>query len=119
MRSVKGLWPWVVAGIVVVGLVALLVVTARPLGGHEGLQASANAAQLTALLITAGAAALGAMAWAWRTTKTAVTAPTAGVLAQAEDVLAAAVERQWKDEARLRSLDVPIRSRSGGTPRHS
>ncbi len=107
MRAGKSWWPWVVAVIVVAGLTLLLVVTVLPLGGREGLQDSANTAHLTALIIAAGAAGLGAMAWAWRTTKTVATVPATEVLAYSKDVLAVAVERQWKDEARLRSLDDP------------
>ncbi|XVQ15776.1 hypothetical protein ACQP1W_25650 [Spirillospora sp. CA-255316] len=96
----------------------LLVVTAIPLGGKDGLQNSANTAQLTALLVAAGTAAVVMVVWAWRTTRTsqATATPATDVVEHAKDLLAGVVTQQWRDEARLRSLDdpdpIPVRWRT-------
>ncbi|NVI89123.1 NACHT domain-containing protein [Actinomadura sp. BRA 177] len=57
------------------------------------------------------------MRWAWqRSRRLGASAPVAGTLAQAKELLAELVDQQWKDEARLRSLDdpdpIPVRWRT-------
>ncbi|GAA4100900.1 NACHT domain-containing protein [Actinomadura miaoliensis] len=122
MRKVKRQSQWVAAGGVVTLVVLLLVVTAIPLGRREGLQTSANVAQLTALLIAAGTAAAGVVLWAWRATRPAA-APATDTLSHAKDVLAGVVAEQWKNEARLRALDdpdpIPVRWRTPQQSPHS
>ncbi|QXJ21124.1 NACHT domain-containing protein [Actinomadura graeca] len=108
--------PWVAAGVAVTGLVLLLAVTALPLTGADGLPASADTAQLTGLLVAVGPAAVGVVVWAWRTTRQAGAVPSTDTLTRAKDVLAGVVAEQWKQEARLRSLDdpdpIPVRWRT-------
>jgi hypothetical protein len=120
-------WPWVTAGAGLAGLGLLLVVTAFPLRAENGLTTSADTAQLTALLVAAGTAAVVIVRWAWRTDRSAraAAAPTAEALAGAKDVLADAVAVQWQLEAALRSLDdpapIPVRWRppTGGLMDHA
>ncbi|HEU5159446.1 MAG TPA: NACHT domain-containing protein [Streptosporangiaceae bacterium] len=118
MRNGRGRWPWAVAGTGLAGLTVLLVVTVVPLGGRDGLQKSAGIGQITGLVIAVGTAAVALVVWAWRTAWAArdTAIPVTDVLERAKDLLAGAVAQQWKDEARLRSLDnpdpIPVRWRT-------
>jgi hypothetical protein len=111
-------WPWAAAGAGLVALVLLLTVTVAPLRDRDGLTTSANTAQLTALLIAAGTAAVVMARWAWRAARSARAAavPTSAALDRAKDRLAGAVAEQWKREAALRSLadpdPIPVRWRA-------
>ncbi|WP_344592027.1 NACHT domain-containing protein [Actinomadura vinacea] len=120
MRGGKGWWPWAVAGAGLAGLVLLLVVTAVPLGGKDGLQTSADTGQVTGLLIAAGTAAAMLAGWALRTSRATRAVAATGAVTQAKDVLAEVVAEQWQHEARLRSLDdpdpIPVRWRTPEQP---
>jgi hypothetical protein len=91
----------------VVGLLALLIVTLDPLSGEDGLQTSANTAQLTALIVAMGTAAVAMVVWAWRTTRISRLEPTDADLAKVKQRLAELMKQQWEEEAKRRSLDVP------------
>jgi hypothetical protein len=125
MRGRRGWWPWVTAGAGLAALVLVLVVTVVPLRAENGLTTSADIAQLTALLVAAGTAAVVIVRWAWRTDRSARAAPTAEALARAKDALADAVAEQWQLEAALRSLGdpapIPVRWRppTGGLMDHA
>ncbi|GAA4102416.1 NACHT domain-containing protein [Actinomadura miaoliensis] len=112
-------WPWLAAHAVTAGVLVLGAVTFAPLGGKDGLQISANRAQLTGgLVIAAALPTVGVWRWARRRSRElrVAAAPSSDTLAHAKDVLAESVAVQWKHEARLRSLDdpdpIPVRWRT-------
>ncbi|MFD0776439.1 NACHT domain-containing protein, partial [Streptomonospora algeriensis] len=99
--------PWRTAAVAagLVGLLGLVVLLGLVLQA-EGLQTAANIAQLVAVGLTAASSAVGLLVWRFGSAA-ATGPPTADRVAQAADVLAGAVEGQWRAEALLRLLDDP------------
>ncbi|MEU9845568.1 hypothetical protein AB0C69_40920 [Actinomadura sp. NPDC048032] len=58
MRNGRAWWPWLAALAAVVAVLALAAVTFAPLAGKDGLQISANRAQLTGGFVLAAAVPL-------------------------------------------------------------
>ncbi|MUN41629.1 NACHT domain-containing protein [Actinomadura litoris] len=126
MRNGRAWWPWLVLLAAVAGVLVLAAVTFAPLTGRDGLQVSANRAQLTGGFVLAAAVPLISVWW-WARRRTrelaarAVPAPDA--LMSAKELLAELVAEQWKDEARLRSLDdpdpIPVRWRAPASSEHT
>ncbi|MFI0405522.1 NACHT domain-containing protein [Actinomadura sp. 3N508] len=126
MRNGRAWWPWLAVVSVVVGVVGLGVVTFAPLAGKGGLQVAANRAQLTGGFVLAAAVALvSTSVWARRRSRAlaeqSVSSPDE--VTRAKDLLAEMVAEQWKDEARLRSLDdpdpIPVRWRTPAPGEHT
>ncbi|MEW2353425.1 NACHT domain-containing protein [Spirillospora sp. NPDC029432] len=115
----KGWRPWLAVVAAVAGVLVLAWVTVDPVigKGKAGLEDAANRAQLTGALLAAAVALVGTARWArQRSRRVGATAPAADTVAQAKQVLAELVDQQWKQEARLRSLDdpdpIPVRWRT-------
>jgi len=87
------------------GLAGCLAVIGAALAGEDGLQASANVAQLVSVALTIPALAVPLLLWSRRTA--ALPAVTPDSVAAAKDALAWLVGQQWRTEAILRSLDDP------------
>ncbi|TDB96617.1 NACHT domain-containing protein [Actinomadura sp. 7K534] len=108
MRYGRARKPWLVLATVTAGLLALAAITFWPLTAEDGLQDSANRAQLTGgFLLAAAVAWTGVAVWSRRRSREARTIPGPADLEQAAALLAQIVEHQWKEEAALRSLDDP------------
>ncbi|WP_433337589.1 NACHT domain-containing protein [Spirillospora sp. CA-294931] len=115
----RGWWPWLailaaVAGVLVLGWWSFDPVFDR---GKAGLGDAADRAQLTGLVLAAAVALVGTVRWArQRSGQLGAAAPAAHTLAEAKELLAELVDQQWKQEARLRSLDdpdpIPVRWRT-------
>ncbi|MFG2090284.1 NACHT domain-containing protein [Spirillospora sp. NPDC048824] len=107
----KGWWTWLAVLAAVAGVLVLTGVTFEPVfdKGKGGVPEAADLAQLTGgLLLAAAVALVGTVRWArHRTRRLGAAARAADVLAQAKELLAELVDQQWKNEARLRSLDAP------------
>ncbi|MEU9872525.1 NACHT domain-containing protein [Actinomadura sp. NPDC048021] len=119
MRNREVWWPWLAVLAAVVGVLVLAVVTFTPLTGKDGLQVSANRAQLTGGFVLAAAVPLIlALRWARQRSRELAAAVVADPesLTRAKELLAGLVAEQWKDEARRRSLDdpdpIPVRWRT-------
>lgn len=94
----------VAAGLLVVaGLLVWMFVVWR---GKDGLQTSANVAQLVGVLLAVPAVVVGLVLWWWRQRGPAPVTDTETV-AVAKDALAVTVAAQWREEARIRELDDP------------
>ncbi|SPT64150.1 Predicted NTPase (NACHT family) [Actinomadura madurae] len=120
MGKGKGWWPWLAVLAAVAGVLALAGWTFEPLlfgKDKDWLEEAANRAQLTGgLLLGAAVALVTTVRWARQRSRRLGAAPAADTLAQAKQVLAELVDQQWKQEARLRSLDdpdpIPVRWRT-------
>lgn len=87
------------------GLAGCLAMIGAALAGTDGLQTSANVAQLVSVLLAVPALAVPLLVWSRRTASRAAVTPDAVVAAK--DALAWLVGQQWRTEAILRSLDDP------------
>ncbi|TDD87307.1 NACHT domain-containing protein [Actinomadura rubrisoli] len=109
MRNGRAWWPWLAVLAAVAGVLALAAVTFAPLTGRDGLQISANRAQLTGGFLLAAAVPLVlALRWAGQRSRELRAEPTSDALQGALGTLADQVAWQWKEEARLRSLGTPF-----------
>jgi hypothetical protein len=86
-------------------LTTALAVIALALRSTDGLQAAANVAQLVSVALVIPT--LAVPLWLWSRRSTSPAAATTQDVAKANDVLAGIVDRQWRMEAVLRSLDDP------------
>ncbi|MFI0409193.1 NACHT domain-containing protein [Actinomadura sp. 3N508] len=126
MRNGRAWWPWLAVLAALAGVLGLGVWTLASLSGKDGLQTSANRAQLTGGFVLAAAAPLIlALRWArHRSRELSVhVVPGLDALSRAKDLLAELVAEQWKDEARRRSLDdpdpIPVRWRTPAPGTHT
>jgi hypothetical protein len=85
--------------------VGCLAVVGVALSGNDGLQTSANVAQLVSVVLAVPALAVPLLLWSRGAAGSVVVTPDA--VAKAKDVLAGLVDQQWRTEAILRSLDDP------------
>lgn len=116
----KGWWPWLAVLAAVAGVLVLAGLTFAPVfdKGKAGVGEAADLAQLTGgLLLAAAVALVGTVRWArHRSRRLGTAVPAADTLTQAKELLAELVDQQWKEEARLRSLDdpdpIPVRWRT-------
>ncbi|WP_433327356.1 NACHT domain-containing protein [Spirillospora sp. CA-294931] len=116
----KGWWPWLAVLAVVAGLLVLAGLTFAPLFDEAKTDRpgdAADLAQLAGLVLAAAVALVSTVRWArQRSRRLGAAAPAADTLAEAKQVLAELVDQQWKEEARLRSLDdpdpIPVRWRT-------
>jgi hypothetical protein len=96
--------------------VGCLAVVGVALSGNDGLQTSANVAQLVSVVLAVPALAVPLLLWSRGAAGSVVATPDA--VATAKDVLAGLVDQQWRTEAILRSLDdpdpIPVRWRVAG-----
>ncbi|WP_165975312.1 NACHT domain-containing protein, partial [Actinomadura rubrisoli] len=126
MRNRRAWWPWLAVLAAAAGVLVLGAVTFAPLTGKDGLQISANRAQLTGGFVLAAAVPL-ILAWRWarrRSRELAVqTVPVPDAVTRAKELLAEMVAEQWRDEARLRSLadpdPIPVRWRTPAPGTHT
>lgn len=97
------------AAVAVAALLGLAVAVGAVLAawrGRNGLQNSANLAQVVFGMLAVPGMAAGIVAW-WRTSSAARRVLAPPDVARAKDVLAGLVAEQWETEAALRSLDDP------------
>ncbi|WP_131739451.1 NACHT domain-containing protein [Actinomadura roseirufa] len=122
-----GVWrPWLVFLAALAAVLGLAAVTFAPLGGEDGLQNSADRAQLTGGFVLASAVPLISVWW-WARRRSrdlaAQAVPSSEAVARAKDLLAEMVAEQWKDEALLRSLadpdPIPVRWRAPAPGAHT
>ncbi|WP_242908230.1 NACHT domain-containing protein [Actinomadura terrae] len=110
MRNGRAGWPWLVFLAAVAGVLVLGAVTFAPLTGKDGLQIAANRAQLTGGFVLAAVVPLISVLW-WARRRTrelaAQAVPAPDAVTRAKELLAELVGEQWREEARLRSLDDP------------
>ncbi len=107
MRPRTPPWRLIVAAFAIAALATLVALVVRALD----FDAKVNIAEVAAVLLPAAVTVAGVLAWyrGHAARAAALRAPPGeDRLAEARDVLAQLVRRQWREESRLRSLDDPV-----------